>query len=413
MPNIFFSNVYNLNKKCYYENTKNGDLWKNLSGEKVDTPMAKDGTLYLPPIIYPHIPWEGKGKILVNQEFMAVKGEVSYFSLDYGIKNILLEELLGKYRKRGFLDILYSRGLYIRYRETDGELFVKKSDEIVDAIKSVTFKTGKFSLLMYDVLAYQKVRKGSFLLTADGLYSPTELEEYGRYIALRGLGWIDKGGIYGKNGDCLYRGRFSANFVRLATELIALNRRIGKMTVPHPLCRESADVRERYMAFLVYRLCADRGITADRLMRAELIAGQLRVSSGNLSDMIGQVLVRRKWMGGDQGKYFAEAFALFSFDISDYRDILYYDILALELFQSGGKVRRRVSYFTRELENRLGIPPAWAQSYMECRVKAGKGELDLLEAMRHSLGEEQIRHRMIAFELEIQKKLIGGSENGD
>lgn len=374
--------------------------------------MENDGSLYFSPIIYPHIPWEEKGKIIVNEEFMAVKGGATYLSLDYEIKDIFLEELLEKYRERGFPDVLRNRGLYIRYGEARREPFVKKREEIVDALISVTSKTGKLSVSMYDVLAYQKMQKRSFLLTADGLYSPTELERYGRRIALHRLGRIDKDGVFGKNGDYLYKGRFATNFASLATELIALNHRIGQISVPHPLYRETENVREQYVNFLVYRLCADKEILAEWLIRVELIAGLLRVSLSSLSGMIGKTLEKRKMAEADQRKYYTDAFALLNFDTSGYRDILYYDILAFELFQLKGRMGRRASYFTLELENRLEISPVTAQNYMECLEKTGKGEIDLLEAMRHPVGEEQIRHHMAALELEIQKNLIGGNENG-
>ncbi len=400
--------------------------------------MAGNGALYMPPVIYPRIPGEGEGTIRVNEEYMARKGIASYLSLDYKVRELLLEALLEKYRGQGLKDTLHNKGLYIRYGESREKPFVKKREEIIDAIGSVAFKRGKFSVPLQEVLAYQRLQKGSFLLTSDGLYSPAELEGYGRGIALRRLGRIDKRGVYGLNGERIWEGKLAAGFAGLAGELIALNRKAGRITVPHPLCREAEAVRKRHMAFLVYRLCAERGFGADWLIRVELTAGQLRVPPGELSDMIGWALGKRKMAGADQRKYFADAFtdtfaddgvsvlenaglnasadaaAFIAPGIPGYRDILYYDLLAFELFisRTGGKIGRRASYFTGELEYRLGILPASAQSFMECLEKVQRGEKGLQEAARQAGEEERIRYHMAVFEAEVQKNLMGGSANG-
>jgi len=369
---------------------------------------AAAGAWELPEIIFPKIPGDEEREIYVSPEFIAVKGGTAYFSLDTEAKEILIEQLLMKYRKSGIRDSGFGKKLYIRYEEGEEEPFVKKKAEIVEALLTVVYKTGKFSISLYDVLAYQKVGKGCFLLTAEGLYSPAFLEEHGRYIALRELGKTDERGIFGQDGNCIYRGRLSDSFLGMSAELIALNGKVKSLPMLHPFCRESEENRERYLTFLVYRLFANMGITADGVIRIGLLAGQFRIPAVRLSDIIRQVWEVRKQKGISYEKYAQSAYSCLTNDFLAYKYLLYYDIVAFELYRSGSYIKRSVTWFGIEAEKRFGMVPIVWKRYINCLEAAEKNGVDLAEITGLSDEKERAMYRMAAYEAEVRKELTGG-----
>ena len=369
---------------------------------------AAAGAWYLPEIIFPKIPGDEEREICVSQEFIAVKEGTTYLSLDDRARGILIEQLLMKYRKSAVRGTAFGKKLYIRHEEGAEEPFVKKKAEIVEALLKIVYKTGRFSISLYDVLAYQKAGKGSFLLTAEGLYSPVLLEEYGRYIMLQELGEVDERGIFGRDGKCIYRGKLSDNFLRISAELIALNRKVKSIPALHPLCRETEEVRERYLTFLVYRLFADMGITADGIIRIELLAGQLRIPFSRLSDMIRQVWEVRKRKSISYEKYTQSAYSCLTDDFLVFKHMLYYDIIGFELYRCGFHVKRGITWFSVEAEKRFGMMPIVWKRYVSCLEGTGEKEMDLAEIAETPDEEERIMYRMTAFESEVQKELTGG-----
>lgn len=210
----------------------------------------------------------------------------------------------------------------------------------------MTFRTGVYSVTFHDVLAYQKVPGGCYLLTADGIYSPTKLEEYGRCLKIHKIGRIQKDGIYGPDGECLCRGPFTANFIRLAAELAALSCHTERIEAPHPLHKEGKDIKQRYLSFLAARMCAGNGMPADWLTRMEIIGMQLDVPQGEVFDLAANALRRRRLRKTSEEDYFTEVFSQLPLDMSRYGVMLYFDVLAFGLYTQNGKKRCRYSAFT-------------------------------------------------------------------
>lgn len=376
---------------------------------------TKDYIQQLPEIIYPVI--KGEQQVEISPVAMAVKGGAYYFSPEFKRKEFLIDELLEKYRRnpRNWWSRNSRKGLYIRNRRAETgtfEAFSEKKKEIINAINSVVFKTGAYSVPVYDVLAYLETAGGCFLLTAEGLYSPTKLEEYGRCIQLQKITKIGKNGLIGRDNICC-RETFPTDFIKLAKELIALNSKIDYISEKHPLSTEIEEIREQYIAFLAWRLCAAESMQACAIIRMEILARQLKISSGKLSGIITHILKKRKLYKNNFVGFFDEAFEVLKYDVTTLKNILYCDLAAFDLYGRENKKKFQISPFIGEAASRLGIAQEFTENYLNCWKHLEKNNFNLPELQEFMAEQDKVIRQMAEFEAEVQKNLNGGRYNGD
>lgn len=307
-----------------------------------------------------------------------------------------------------------SRGLKSLFRFGEESLVIcfdfMKKRQIAEEVKSIQRDLFP-DLNMGDVLACYKDEYDVYLLTKDELLS-TYRDDNGDYLRVD----IDKvciedNRIYDADRAMISDDHdFSAEFQNLFYELQLLGKDVKPINCRHPMRAAPLKAKVAYLEILLGDCLFDKYLSANEVVRIEILARQLGVSSQTVLNAVNQIL-RVRQISRDE-KYLQTLIKKVSEISGEYHYVLFHDVIAFELLPDGEALKEDLSRFADELSKRCGLDVEFKRKYIEVMRKFIKGSYDINENM------EKIRTRIanvgiadqiydtIDFEYSVQQGMI-------
>ena len=358
-------------------------------------------------VYYPAIDGRKERQIEPSVEILSQSGIHYFFSPGFKTSDIILELVVKKYGGE-------SRGLKSLFRFGEESLVIcfdfMKKRQIAEEVKSIQRDLFP-DLNMGDVLACYKDEYDVYLLTKDELLS-TYRDDNGDYLRVD----IDKvciedNRIYDADRAMISDDHdFSAEFQNLFYELQLLGKDVKPINCRHPMRAAPLKAKVAYLEILLGDCLFDKYLSANEVVRIEILARQLGVSSQTVLNAVNQIL-RVRQISRDE-KYLQTLIKKVSEISGEYHYVLFHDVIAFELLPDGEALKEDLSRFADELSKRCGLDVDFMRKYIEVMRKFIKGSYDINENM------EKIRTRIanvgiadqiydtIDFEYSVQQGMI-------
>lgn len=239
---------------------------------------------------YPMFDEERMEQVLPASEMLCWHDMHSFFSPSFKTSNIIIDYILKKYHYTDSRSEKNSRckGLITCHEmQRKPNLYNRCLNKFkkIDADQQTGLKCG-------NIIAYFEDQNGTkciFMLTKDRLLSDYQ-NDNGRYtnFQIKDIE-IRKSGIYNTKADCLINGiSFSEAFIDLFHEIKLLGKTIEIKKSSHPIQREGRMTRIRYLEILIDKCFYDGYLTADEVIRIEIMARQFGISSSIIREKMSE-----------------------------------------------------------------------------------------------------------------------------
>lgn len=330
-------------------------------------------------MVYPVMDEINEKRVELSSERLLYGESEYYFSPKFKQSKEILDGVLKGYVRRGKVKIG-------RFKNKENDLIVcnefndEVSKEIRRVLSDLKSKDGVI-LLPKEVLGYFENGMFKVLLTSNMLYSDYGRDYYesdsvndpkGFYVkCLLKDTQIIKNKIitgYGDNEEIYtFDGEFSENFHILFNELKELTKTVKLMPGLHPLSNEKRILRENYIGMLVDKSLEDGMLSANEVVRLEILARQIGIDSITVINLIKKALDRFNICEKDV--YINESLKKMEYIAKDYYYMLYHDLLTFELLAKKGKVEEIKSDFVEVYSNRYSIEEKFRESYKNSMQK--------------------------------------------
>lgn len=366
--------------------------------------------------IYPVM--ENEIRVPANPEMMAIQGSCYYFSPIFKRSKMIVEAILKKYqKKKNFLGKFMNKSNFFVSLDFDRKMNETVMEYIDQLKKNYKQVTGKRLFIGHsDILALYKSERNVFLLTIDKIYSTTIYDSDGRCFqkAVSEIGRIDSFHMYSITGEVLSEcdSDFSDDFCSLFYEITELNKELHLSGAEHPLEKENQDTKKSYLDILVYKAYADGSLSAKEVIRLEMIARHLRISSKVLLNMLEEA-VEQYGMG--EGQYFQKAFENnLSILQPKYDYVLLNEMSVFDVITSKQAAESECSDFVKQFIQRRNLNHDFIETYQRAMQALVKDSCYIYQMMLN-IGdgsifyEEQMLENVfksIQFEYAMQANLI-------
>lgn len=359
-------------------------------------------------IFYPVIDERRERQIDPSVEIFSQSGTHYFFSPEFKTSDIIVELVVKKYseernRLKNFFKLNEKQKIITCFD------FPKKKqiNDEVDNIRGEHFS----DLGINDVLACFKDEYDTYLLTKNEMLS-TYRNDDGDYLRVKiNEVFIDNNQVYRYDGTIVSDNHlFSEEFQSLFLELQMLEQDVKLINCRHPLRNLPLTTREIYMEILIGKCLFDRYLSANEVIRIEVLSRQLGVSSQTIVNVIDKIsklrLVNREEI------YLQTMVKKVNEIPREYYYVLFHDVIAFELLIENGDVKENTSKFTDEISKRCGLDFEFKKRYIENIQKFMKSSYDIrqsLEKIRVQFQNEQIINNIydtVDFEYSIQQGMI-------
>lgn len=365
-------------------------------------------------IIYPVLDEIREKRVPVCQERM-LYGEGHYFSPTFKMSDEVVDGILRGYEpKKGIAAVLRSGSdLVIK---TD---FRKK--KLVENIKKVLAEVNKgrdIKIGVGDVVGYYE-DEYTFLLTADRILSDYRRDDVDQCVdsKLTDLHISASGSsIYEWKGKkrIISGCSFSPQFIDLFNELQELNKDVQPIYGKHPLSEEMSEVKENYFNILVDKALEDGNLSANEVVRLEILARQMGVASIKVLEMISGAIRNYERTRDNRKEYIYGSLRRMKKIDKKYYYMLYHDVITFELLSGKGEVTEQLGQFSQILSEKCSINEDFKKKYAESMQKLVSSSYSLRDTIDHEgrrIAEESEDsfsnlYKSIEYEYNLQKELL-------
>lgn len=333
-------------------------------------------------IFYPSIDERREQQLEPSVEILSQCGSHYFFSPGFKTSDIILEHVIKKYSNDG----KKHKGFFSSDRDSVTTCFdfskKQKIMEEADQIRKEIFP----DLALGDILACYKDAHYMYLLTGDELLS-TYRDDNGEYLRTNiEEAFIDSNRIYGKNGMMISDDHdFSEEFQKLFFEIQLLKRDIKLVNCRHPMRNESLKVRKVYIDILIGKCLLDRYLSADEVVRMEILSRQLGVSSQTVLNSVSTI--SKLCRESRENDYIKNMVRKVSEIPREYYYVLFHDVIVFDLL-SGCEIEKEcISKYTDEISKRCNVDLDFKRKYIEAMQSFIKSTCDI----RKRLEESKIR----------------------
>ena len=333
-------------------------------------------------IFYPAIDERREQQLEPSVEILSQSGSHYFFSPGFKISDIILEHVVKKYSNEG----KKKKGFFKSDRESVTTYFdfLKKQQTVeeVDRIRKEIYS----DLAMGDILACYKDAHYMYLLTRDELLS-TYRDDDGEYLKVNiAEAFIDSNRIYEKNGMMVSDDHdFSEEFQKLFFEIQLLKKEVKLVNCRHPMRNESLKVRKEYLDILIGKCLLDRYLSADEVVRMEILSRQLGVSSQTVLNSVS--IISKLCRESREDDYIKDMVRKVSEIPREYYYVLFHDVLVFDLLSGCETEKECISKYTDEISKRCNVELDFKRKYMEAMQNFIKSTCDI----RQRLEESKIR----------------------
>lgn len=369
-------------------------------------------------VIYPMIDPMYEKRIDVSTERLLYGESEYYFSPKFKLSNEILEGVVRGYiSQKGRFGKIMSGSDLIVFMDFSKEKVIPKIKEFLADLK----KRDKVNVPFQDVLGFFQNGKWMVILTSKYLYSQYGRDDYkgeedpkGYYVKTK-LKYtsIENGNkiISDSKEVYVFEKEFTDNFIGLFEELKELNKSINSIPSVHPLNCEKREVRENYLAILIDETLMDGNLSANEVVRLEIIARQIGIDSITVIQLIKNALSWYKKC--DNEKEFIN-YSLKKMDSisKDYYYMLYHDLLTFELLSKKGEISEQLSEFTNIFAKNCGIEEEFCESYKQSMQKLVVSSYSLRNTLREKGGMVHNQKafenlcKSVEYEYNLQKELL-------
>ncbi len=330
-------------------------------------------------IFYPAIDERRERQLEPSVEILSQSGSPYFFSPGFKTSDIILEHVIKKYSNEG----KKHKGFFKSDRDslTTYFDFSKKQQMMEDAdqIRKEIFS----DLAMGDILACFKDAHYMYLLTRDELLS-TYRDDNGDYLRINiEESFIDSNRIYGQNGMMISDDHdFSDEFQKLFFELQLLKRDVKLINCRHPMRNESLKVREVYIDILIGKSLLDRYLSAEEVVRIEILSRQLGVSSQKVLNSVS--IISKLSRESREDDYIKDMVRKVSEIPREYYYVLFHDAVVFDLLSGGDADKECMTKYTDEISKRCNLDLDFKRKYIEALQKFIKSTRDIRQCLEES-----------------------------
>lgn len=354
-------------------------------------------------------------RIQPSLEIMCWHDSHSFFSPAFKTSKIVIDYILKKYSSKGSIQTEKEnmfKGLITRYEiQRNGSLYKNYLDrfEKINCKQEVRLKAG-------NILAFFDDKYGTrciYMLMEDRMLSDYRNDngEYFNY-QIEDLK-IAKHGIYNRKGRCLVNGSsFSEDFINLFCELRLLGKKTEMKKGSHPLLREGQATRATYLEILIDKCFFDGYLSADEVIRLEIMARQFGISSSMMKQEMKEAIGRSKYKNA-----FLEWAVQKINDIpKGYYYVLIQDLIVLEseCLAMDDRNREDISEFLNRAAERCGfeysIVERWfhvIQDFTRSSYNFRKMKEEIQNNSKNASVKKNINDSVV-YEYQMQEGMLGG-----
>lgn len=366
-------------------------------------------------VIYPVLEEVREKRVPVCQERMLYGETGHYFSPTFKTSNEVINGILRGYdSKKGLTGLLSGPDLVVK-----ADFKKKRLDEDIKGVLIEINKGRDTEISKGDVVAYYKDSKYTFLLTTDRILSDYKRDDEDKYVDSR-LTEVyissDETSIYDleKNTKIVSRCTFEKKFIGLFNELQELNKDVQPIHGKHPLSEEMGKVKESYFNILVDKSLDDGNLSANEVVRMEILARQMGIASLKVLEMISKAISNYEMSKNDESTYIYSSLRKMDRIDSKYYYMLYHDVLTFELLSNKGEVVEKLGQFSQTLAKKCSINENFKEKYAKSMQKLVVSSYSLRNTIDHE-GKTVVEENKDAFsnlyksmeyEYNLQKELL-------
>ena len=365
-------------------------------------------------VIYPMIDPIREKRIEVSSERLLYGESEYYFSPKFKLSSEILDRVVRGYvnRKQSF------------FQKSDlvvcSDFSKKEIPKIKDFLEDLK-KRDKTVVAFKDVLGFYQNGKYIVILTSKYLYSDYGRDKYegpedpcGFYVKTKLKSTSIKNGkkIISDNNEVYDFGReFSKTFIGLFQELKELNKTIKPIPSVHPLNCEKRAIRENYLTILVDKTLTDGNLSANEVVRLEIIARQIGIDSITVIGLIKDALTLYEKCS-EEIEFINHSLEKMNSISQDYYYMHYHDLITFELLSNKGEVIEQLSEFTAIFASRYGIEENFCEAYKKSMQKLVVSSYSLRDTLKEKgiLIENQKAFdnlcESVEYEYNLQKELL-------
>jgi len=369
-------------------------------------------------VIYPMIDPVREKRIEVSSERLLYGESEYYFSPKFKLSSEILDGVVRGYiSQKGKIEELISGPDLI----VSADFTKKKVTEKIKKFLTNLKERDKVNVALQDVLGFFQNGKYIVILTSKYLYSEYGRDAYkgvedprGYYVKTKLKYTSIKNGnkiISDSNEEYVFEKGFTKNFIGLFEELKELNKTIKPIPSVHPLNCEKREVRENYLAILVDKTLTDGNLSANEIVRLEIIARQIGIDSITVIGLIKSALVLYERCN-EEREFINHSLEKMNSISQNYYYMLYHDLITFELLSNKGEVAEQLSEFTSTFASRYGIEEDFCESYKQSMQKLVVSSYSLRDTLKEKGGliyNQQAYENLcesVEYEYNLQKELL-------
>lgn len=364
-------------------------------------------------VIYPKADDERMQRVESSPEILIESGMNYFFSPGFKTSDIVIEHVLSKYNRKKEANLFKKmkqavsrEGIVTRFEFERNRTQNTKVQSVLSMLNQEKGEEKKAG----NVLAYYEDTEGTenlYLITKDKLLSNYR-DDNGTYtdVFLKDI-TLSEHGIYSLEGKQLVKGAsFPSEFIWFFKEIRALGDDVKMADYHHPLREESIEIRKKYMEIMIDKSFDDDCLSANEVIRIEILARQLGISSGYVIQRMQDTVREKK----SRASYPA---AKKVNDIPEkYYYVLLHDLLVLDLLEPGDEIKENMSDFTETIADKCQLNKEFINEYCSVVQKLIKSSYEIGDMMENSLRRLQERSivknifDVISFEYYVQEELV-------
>jgi len=370
-------------------------------------------------VIYPMIDLLREKRIDVSTERLSYGKSEYYFSPRFKLSSEIIDGVVRGYKsKKRRFELVSGPDLIINV-----DFKKKKVDKQIKEFLGKLKSKDKVNVAYLDVLGYFQNGKYIVLLTSEFLYSDYGRDDYkgdgkdpnGFYVKTK-LKYTSienkKKVISDSNEEYEFKCKFTDDFIGLFEELKELNKTVKLPSSVHPLNREKREVREKYLAILVDKTLNDGNLSANEVVRLEIIARQIGIDSKTVINLIESASSLYDNYKEEEEEFIGCSLGKMSFIAHDYYYMLFHDLITFELLSNKGEVSAQLSSYTSAFVDNYGIEKEFSKAYMESMQKLVISSYSLRDTLKNKGGlinDQQALENLcelVEYEYNLQKELL-------
>lgn len=376
-------------------------------------------------VFYPMLDEKKEKRIPVCRELIQYGEDTYFFSPHFKKSEEVIDGIL-----RGYVQEKGKGRGFFQKSVSVSELVVRPSFKSEDEkkCKKILSRLNQedVGLKYEEIIAYTQNKDFFVFLTKDRLVSDYRHDKdhdkakVGKYVdcLIRDLKILHDKRTFTYNDKQFTFSPFGEDFISLLAALQKLDKEIEPISNEHPLNKEKQSMRENYFGILLDKTLADGFLSANEVIRLEIMAKQLGIDSKDVQKLIRDTIQR--YMDYKEADnilgFIHESVSRANIISEKYHYMLYHDVITFELLSDKVKTEERdePSEFSERLSNYCNLDEEFKKAYAKSMQKLVVASYSLRDTMqeresRMEKGEVEAFANLfdtMEYEYDLQKELL-------